>query len=436
MAKQKNKFIEGCVSHSKLSKATGQALWQLIEPFAAYGFNKAHAASYGIVAYQTAYLKAHFTAEFMAAVMTAESDDIETVAEAIEECKGLGINVLPPDINASFATFTVVDDTTVRFGLNAIKNIGSHIVSAIIEERKTKGPFANMADFLKRVVDKDLNKKSLESFIRAGALDSLENRHTLWQNIEKLLAFARGAHDAASRNQSSLFGGTTAAPAQELILTPGLGTDKEKLQWEKELLGLYISGHPLEEHRVLLKGSPTPIETITSSGKALELYALVRAVKQVTTKKGDLMAFAQVEDLTGSSEVIIFPKLYAASRALWQTGSLVVIKGKSEERGDKFQIIAESAAEYDPKAKTESPAKANSADGQVLEIYLTPNTDKTVFARLKELLYNYGGQTPVILRINGTKKLRLPLSVSISNNLLKDLSLLLGDKQIQIKNRL
>ena len=436
MAKQKDKFLAGCVEFGKLSKDKAQTLWQLIEPFAAYGFGKAHAASYGIVAYQTAYLKAHFTAEFMAAVMTAESDDIAKVAEAIAECQEMGISVLPPDINASFATFTVVDDKTVRFGLNAIKNIGSHIVSAIIEERKTKGRFVSIADFLKRVTDKDLNKKSLESFIRAGALDSLANRHTLWQNIEKLLAFARGAHDAAARNQSSLFGGTAAAPAEELLLTPGLGTDKEKLQWEKELLGLYISGHPLEEHRVLLKSSPTPIETITASGKTLELYALVRAVKQVTTKKGDLMAFAQVEDLTGSAEVIIFPKLYATTRVLWQADALLVIKGKSEERGDKFQIICESAAPYAPNAKIEPSPGGNGADSQILEIYLAAGTDKTVFARLKELLYNYGGQTPVILRINGTKRIKLVMTVAISNNLLKELSLLLGDKQIQIKNRL
>src|SRR3989338_9891114 len=143
MAKQKDKFIEGCVSHSKLPEATGQALWQLIEPFAAYGFNKAHAASYGIVAYQTAYLKAHHGAEFMAAVMTAESDDIAKVAEAVAECAEMGIKVLPPDINESFSTFTVVNDQTIRFGLKAIKNIGSHIVEVIIAERKERGVFAD-----------------------------------------------------------------------------------------------------------------------------------------------------------------------------------------------------------------------------------------------------------------------------------------------------
>ena len=165
MAKQKDKFLSGCAAYGKLNKEKAQILWQLIEPFAAYGFGKAHAASYAMVAYQTAYLKAHFPAEFMAAVMTAESGDIAKVAEAVAECQALGIKVLPPDINESFATFTVVDDRTIRFGLSAIKNIGDHIVEAIIAERKTHGHFADIRDFLARVNDKDLNRKSLESFI-------------------------------------------------------------------------------------------------------------------------------------------------------------------------------------------------------------------------------------------------------------------------------
>ncbi|MDP1709821.1 MAG: DNA polymerase III subunit alpha, partial [Candidatus Komeilibacteria bacterium] len=414
MAKQKDKFLNGCTTHSQLDPEKAQSLWQLIEPFAAYGFNKAHAASYAMVAYQTAYLKARFPAEFMAAVMTAESDDVAKVAEAITECEKMEIKVLPPDMNESLDTFTVVDDATIRFGLKAIKNIGSHIVEVIIAERKKSGAFKDITDFLERVADKDLNHKSLESFIRSGSLDRFDSRHTLFQNINKLLAYAREAHDAQNRNQSSLFGGQ-ASNKNSLILTPAPANQTETLQWEKELLGLYLSGHPLQEHGPMLRASKMSIASIQTAGKNLDLFALVRTIKQVTTKKGDLMAFATIEDLSGSIEMIIFPKLYSQSRALWQTDRLLAIKGKSEARADKLQIICEAVSEPDADATPAAGAR------QTLEIYLETNVNKNQFAQLKELLYNYPGNTPVILRINGNKTLKLPIKIEPVSQFLKKL---------------
>lgn len=428
MARQKDKFLNGCHTFGKLDSSKAQALWQLIEPFAAYGFNKAHAASYAMVAYQTAYLKSHFPAEFMAAVMTAESDDITKVAEAITECEKMEIKVLPPDMNESFDTFTVVDDKTIRFGLKAIKNIGSHIVEVITEERKKNGSFKNITDFLERITDKDLNHKSLESFIRSGSLDRFDSRHTLYQNINKLLAFARESHDAQSRNQSSLFGGETATSNKtNLILTPASNNQTESLQWEKELLGLYLSGHPLQEHSAMLRASKMTIATIQSNGKEIELFALIRTIKQVTTKKGDLMAFATIEDLSGTIEAIIFPKLYAKIKSLLQSDRLLAIKGKSEERGDKLQIICESIAEPDVN-QPQTPTR------QSLEIYLEANIDKNQFAQLKELLYNYPGNAPVILRINGSKKVKLPIKIDPNSQFLKKLGDLVGKTQVKVNN--
>jgi len=425
MAKQKNKFIDGCINKGKIDKTKAEALWHLIEPFAAYGFNKSHAASYAMVAYQTAYLKSQFPAEFMAAVMTAESDDIAKVAEAVAECEAMGIKVLPPDINESFSTFTVVDDATIRFGLKAIKNIGPNIVSAIIAERKARGHFSDISDFLRRVTDKDLNRKSLESFIRTGSLDKFGSRHTLEANIEKLLSFAREEHSASERSQSSLFG-SSAQTKHELALNESTGNTQEYLQWEKELLGLYLSGHPLDQFRHLLAQNPLTLNSIQSPRKGIEIRVLLKELKQVTTKRGELMAFAQVEDLSGSMEVIVFPKIYSQNRQLWQADQLLIIKGDCEERNDAIQLICREVAACSAVLAAEA-----TPNYQSLEICLPVQADKNIFAELKKLLYNYPGTMPVILRLNGSKKLRLPMQVAASNELLEKLKSLAGNDSIK-----
>ena len=425
MAKQKNKFIDGCINKGKIDKNKAEALWHLIEPFAAYGFNKAHAASYAMVAYQTAYLKAHFPAEFMAAVMTAESDDIAKVAEAVAECAEMGIKVLPPDINESFSTFTVVNDQTIRFGLKAIKNIGSHIVEVIIAERKERGVFADISGFLRRAADKDLNRKSLESFIRSGSLDRFGSRHTLEANIERLLAFSREEREATERAQSSLFSAGEAKERQ-LALNQVPGNVKEYLQWEKELLGLYLSGHPLDQFRHLLSQNSVTLSSIQSPQKGIAIRVLLKEIKQITTKRGELMAFAKVEDLSGDMEVIVFPKIYSQNRQLWQADQLLIIKGDCEERNDAFQLICREAS-----ACTTDSSEAPVLNYQSLEICLPARTDKNIFAELKKLLYNYPGAMPVILRLNGAKKLRLPIGVNPKKQLLEELSKIASDVQVK-----
>ena len=441
MEKQKDKFINGCINNGKTDKETALGLWKLIEPFAAYGFNKAHAASYGIVAYQTAYLKAHFPAEFMAALMTAESDDIEKVAEAVTECDYLGIKVLPPDVNESFATFTVVDDSTIRFGLNAVKNVGKHIVEVVIEERKENGQYKNITDFLTRVTDKDLNKKSLESFIKSGSLDSLGARHTLYGNVEKLLAYAKDSHEASARNQSSLFGGGENSQEEALNLDTAPEDDRLSLSWEKELLGLYVSGHPLQKFKDVFEKSNSVIKNLKAGMDKTVVYGLVAETKEITTKKGDLMAFIRLEDLTASMELIVFPKTYAKTKSLWARDDelIVEVKGKVEERNGNLQLICNQVKEVDPEKIKANPQTENNNDqekrpDQNLEIYLKSDTSPNVFAKLKEVLYNSPGNTKVLIHINGSKTIKPPISVSINSELSEQLATLLGQESVKLPN--
>jgi len=431
MAAQKDKFTKGAVLHGKLSDENAHNLWKLIEPFAAYGFNKAHAASYGVVAYQTAYMKAHYPAEFMAALMSAESDDIEKVAAAIIECKAMGITVLAPDVNESFADFTVIDDATIRFGLSAIKNIGNHIVDVIIEERKKNSQYASITDFLKRVRDRDLNRKSLESFIKAGALASMEKRGTLFANIDKLLDYARNSHEAALRNQESLFGGADGAPEAPLALAFALENQDQELAWEKELLGLYLSSHPLAQYEHLLAQSPNPVASISpESTEKITCFGYLASVKTITTKKGDAMAFAALEDVTGTIELIVFPKTYAKYKNVLQVDSLLAISGKSENRQGKLQIICDTV-----EALSEDVAKRAKARRKSLSVHisLSEPADTHQLDKIKEILYLKSGTTPVILHINGTAKLRLPMGVSTAHGLAEELAALIGADRISIR---
>ncbi|MBU2576015.1 DNA polymerase III subunit alpha [Patescibacteria group bacterium] len=421
MAAQKDKFLKGCSEHGKLTQENAQQLWKLIEPFAAYGFNKAHACSYGTVAYQTAYMKAHFPAEFMAALMSAESDDIEKIAEAVEECKAMKIKVLPADVNESFSDFTVIDDNTIRFGLSAIKNIGHHIVDVIIEERKKNGKYETAEKFLERVIDKDLNRKSLESFIKVGALDSLGKRHTLFLNIERLLDFVRSSHDAAMRNQSSLFGGTSAH--QTCLALEEAPEDKDQaLAWEKELLGLYLSGHPLEKHKSLLEKSPILTNQINENSGTITVFGYLSEVKEINTKRGDLMAFVKLQDLTGTIELIVFPKTYTQYKKLLQPEQILAISGKTENRQgnmqiicDKVQIITKNLIAQLRQVKQMS----QNQDNQYLRIHINGPIEQESLAKLKEMLYKEKGDTPVVLHINGTKQIRLPISVNMDNGLVE-----------------
>jgi DNA polymerase-3 subunit alpha len=356
MAAQKEKLLKGFQEYGKLSPAKGEQLWKLIEPFAEYGFNKAHAACYGKVAYQTAYLKANYPVEYMAAVLTADAGDTEAIATFVAECARLGIPVLPPDVNQSGTDFTVVKgggpdgQDAIRFGLSSIKNFGEGISRAIIKEREERGPFLSLSEFLTRIESKNLNKKSLESLIKAGALDRFApdgalGRGTLLANLDRMLEFHRDMTKPAE--QDSLFAGLGAFSAPPaLALAPAaplpLG---ESLAAERDLLGIYVSGHPLdacEDTSAKAKYTIADIKNEPQPGLPLILPVLVEDVRALLTKKGDKMAFVRFADKTDSIEGVIFPKLFKERGADVVAGKCLLIKGTVSSRNGELSLSIEN----------------------------------------------------------------------------------------------
>lgn len=357
MRKQHTIFVEGCQKHGGMSKEKAESLWKLFEPFQGYGFNKAHAASYGYIAYITAYLKANFPEIYMSAVLTAESGDVEKIGIMINECKRMGIDVLPPSINESFSQFTVVNRNLsankqepykIRFGLTTIKNFGQGISSSITAERKDPpaggGKFKDLTDFLDRIKDKNLNKKSLESLIKCGALDEFGKRGMLLANMDNLLEYHREKMNAP-KNQDSLFGlmsDISTLPALHLKDAPEI-TQKDKLQWEKEFLGLYISGHPLEAYKDKLLTLGPSIEKLQKMGEGEEavIAGMVESVRDVLTKNNERMVFMRLADLSGAVEVAIFPRVLNEFRQFIQSEACIAIKGRVSKRNGETSFIAE-----------------------------------------------------------------------------------------------
>ena len=343
MQAEKEKLLKGFMEYGKLSKQLSEKIWELIEPFAAYGFNKAHAASYGKVAYQTAYMKANYPVEFLAALLTGDSGDTDQISIYVAEAKRMGVKVLPPDVNESGTDFTVVGENkdVVRFGLSSIKNFGDGISEAIITERKAHGPFKTLSDFLSRVGSKNLNRKSLESLIKCGALDSFAERSSLLASIETLLAFHREA--TATAPQDSLFGAFAALP--DVTLVPGALTSlMDKLVWEKELLGIYVSGHPLDVHSEMTKKAALTIAQIKEErqqGRLVILPVLVTIVRSMLTKGGEKMAFLTVEDKTDSIETVLFPKLLKEHAAAVVPGACFLVKAKVSIRNGEVTLAIE-----------------------------------------------------------------------------------------------
>lgn len=348
MEAQREKLLAGLVKNG-MTQNKAEDLWHLIEPFAAYGFNKAHAASYGNLAYQTSFMKANFPSEYLTAVLSAESGNTETIAEVIIDCARAGIPVLPPDINESFGDFTVVkgEPDKIRFGLFTIKNLGTEIAEAIIAERKQNGPYKSIADFLDHVRHKNLNRKSLESLIRAGTFDGLEERGKLLFNMEDLLAYHQETM-RTDQNQSSLFGlmeGGPTLPGLKLKDSPG-ATVADRLAWEKELLGLYISGHPLDNFRHKFNDD-NEIQKIKKSGEGAVVVAagILDEVKRILTKNGGRMAFGKLSDQSGSIELVFFSNTFEQFADLIEPDRCVAIKGRTSHRNGEPSIVVEKIKE-------------------------------------------------------------------------------------------
>lgn len=350
LLEQEAKMIEGMKKRGISEKITRQ-IWEWTLPFARYAFNKSHSVCYAMIAYQTAYLKAHYPLELMSALLTNESSDVERIGFLIEECKKMGIKVLPPDINESFRTFSVVPEiNSLRFGLLAIKNVGHNVVEAIVSERKRHGAFISIEDFLSRVVARELNKKSLESLIKAGAFDKFGERNQLLYNIEQLLEFARTAQKNKESPQRGLFDSdptnTFTRVSLKLALTRP-ATDIEKLQWEKELLGLYVSGHPLKNYKKALEKKVLPLAQISQElvGKLVKIGVVVSGIKKIVTKTGKPMLFLNVEDETRGIEVVAFPAILEKNPTIFQQNKIILISGRVDIRDGIPKIIANDVEE-------------------------------------------------------------------------------------------
>jgi len=363
MAAQKEKFIAGCVKYSGWSDKKARQIWTWIEPFASYGFNKAHSVSYGKIAYITAYLKANYPGEYMSAILTHEAGDLDKVSESIAECRRLQIEVLPPSVNFSDGGFTLIKlgggKQQIRFGLHSIKNFGEGIAGIIIEERKKAGAFKSITDFLERIHDRNLNKKSVEALIKSGALDELltadipNGRAGLLGNLDTLLEFNKEA--SKTDGQDSLFGLMSASSVSKITFkqVPPI-KESDKLMWEKELLGLYVSGHPLDKYKAIIDERGFTIRKIKEqavaekekTGKVAErsvvIAGVIEDIRVVMTKKNEQMCFLKFADLTGSFDVVVFPKTYAVQRMNLVKDKCIAIKGKISDRNDELSMMLDS----------------------------------------------------------------------------------------------
>jgi len=344
---QKEKFINGMIRNN-IKEEIAQKIWSWIEPAARYSFNKSHATAYATIAYQTAYLKAHFPVEFMAALLTSEKNDTERISKLIGECKKMGIEVLPPDINESFRNFSVIPKKKkIRFGLLAIKNVGQNVVESIIREREERGPFRSISDFVSRIDGDVLNKKSLESLIKAGVLDSLGERNRLLASVEKILITNREIRRLEKNGQKNLFGRSFHSACNFKLEDAKPISLQEKLIWEKELLGLYVSAHPLENFKNILKNKVLPIKEISERlwGQRIKIGGIISGIKKIITRNGKPMLFVKVEDLEDKIEVVVFPNIIEQNPTAFQENKIVMITGRVDQKDQVPKIICDSIEE-------------------------------------------------------------------------------------------
>ena len=464
LAKMKKEFIEGAIEHSGADRRMMEKFWTQLEEFAAYCFNKVHSACYGLIAYQTAYLKANYPAAFMAALMTSDYDNTDRLAIEITECKNMGIEVLPPDINQSFHEFGVVPgEQQIRFGLDAVKNVGHGAVEEILRAREELGgKFESLEDFLRHVNAHIVNRKALESLIKSGALDSFGERGQLVDNIENMQAFAARLQKDAASGQVGLFneGNGNENLAAKLVLEASAAEypAADQLNWERELLGLYLSHHPLEAYEGLLAERTLLISSISAEmdGRAVALGGSIVGLRDIVTRNGAKMAFVQIADSSGTVEVVIFPKVYGALTAPLQRDQVIIVKGKlgggRDPRNDgelklladEISLIsAQEAADFQPGTKPQRPDAGATAPKiplspakQRLYIRLEDSANQPLLLTLKETLDDHKGETEVVL-ITGEQvskqAIKLPQTISVNEQSLRDLAAIFGSTNVVVK---
>lgn len=479
MKKVKPEFIEGAIKHSNANRKDMETFWAQLEEFANYCFNKSHAACYGLISYWTAYLKAHYPDAFMAALMTSDQDDIDRLAIEITECRHMGITVLAPDVNQSYVEFAVVpNESTIRFGMAAVKGVGVGAVEEILRARN-EGEFKNIEDFARRVSTSKFNKKAWDSLIRSGGFDSFGDRSDLLFNLESIQSFASKLQKDALSGQTDLFGSlvdsAAVQPSISLQSAPVKHTNRERLTWERELLGLYISAHPLDSYDAYFQEQTVPISSLSSGidGKKVTVGGLVTGVRTIVTKNGSKMAFVAIEDKTSELEIIVFPDLFSQVGAKLAPDIVVRTTGKINARdrdgnlinevkiiADEINVVTDKElSEYEStgrnmaapkprpagvvvtKKKADEPAKpAVTYEPHVpslrkLFVHVKNPDDADSLMKLKDICGKFPGSSDIVLVLGTEKKsaIRLPFRVEDCDDLVDHLVRQLGEDAVVIK---
>lgn len=427
MKKERRNFITGARKRG-FSAEVAAEVFALIEPFAGYAFNKAHSVSYALIAYQTAYLKANYPAEYITAFLITNAGQPERVASAVAECRRLDITVLPPDLNRSQVTFSIEKSDNnalaIRFGLTAIKNVGLGAMEPIIAERNKGGDFKSIEDLCRRCDLRGVNKRVMESLVKTGALDSLDNRGTLLHNINSILSLAQREQRLRETGQTTMFdlwGETMPLPMPSLDLEPGGVSDKEKATWEKELLGVSFS-----EQLFNPVGNKAGVETtfcgqvdVELTGQSVVVAGRVASVRYLFTRDNRPFGSAVLEDVSGQLDVMVWPKVFASTRELWQEGNELVVEGKVRLRDDRVQLSCDSVRRYQPEVVApesdevplvveEAPAETTPPQSHRLVISITQTSnednDITSLHKLISILKDFPGQDEVTLCVKNEDK--------------------------------
>ncbi len=464
MIKMKKQFIEGGEEHGGVPKAVMEKFWEDLMGFADYAFNKSHSSCYGLISYQTAYLKAHYPAAFMAALMTSDYNDTDRLTIEMNECQHMGISVLPPDINESFVEFAIVPGKdAIRFGMSAIKNVGIGAVEEILAVRKD-GQFTSLEDFFNRVSSRSVNRKTIESLIKTGAFDKFGTRSLLMNNIDSMISYSQKKQKEKESGQTDLFGesSTDNKVASEIALGPEdiKYTDSDYLQWERELMGLYLSDHPLSNFETYLREKTYPLSSITKEhdSKKAKIGGIVNTVRVIQTKKGDNMAFVGIADNTGEIELLLFPSTYEQTAWLWEVDKVVYVEGSvnAKDRDGQIvddikinvstarEILPEEAIAYKEKGKTLKPLseikvskliknKPSKSDRIFIRIPSTDNTEQ--LSSLKNHIDSYPGESEVVLVVGPAQSkqaIRVPDKTSKDDKSIDELVKLFGPENVKL----
>lgn len=446
---QRIKFVDGCVKNG-IDKKIAEKVFSFIEPFAGYGFNRSHAACYALIGYQTAYLKARFPAEFMAALLTSDQDNSDRVVIEVDECKEMGIEVLPPDINESFDNFAVImgedGKERIRFGLNAIKNVGHNVAREIVEERERGGKYKSLANLIERAQTKDLNKKSLEALFKVGALGELGERNQLLASLENILAYSKNIQKTRNSNQTSLFGEMVLESPSIPLANTEPASKKQKLQWEKELLGLYVSGHPVSDFEEYLEKMATPLHKLENGlvGNKIRIGGIINKVQKIFLKNQKQMLFVMLEDTKGKIELLVFPNTLERTGAVWEEDKVILAEGKLSDKDGIFKLIVDDAKEVNQqelenferiqltKQKSEGNRKNGSTEKEKIIITLPPDSTKETLNKLSEFFDKCGfGKTKVFLNISETK-METNYRVDLMPETLENIKNIIGSGKVEL----